>query len=147
MFNLTHSHQNENNYYLEDNFAFFYEDETSLLANRSYYDDLLTDFNHKIPKTSFFSLSSPFIYLIFIIISYLFLTMILLTFSLYKQRQTEVENFYFGDSDEDVERGKRHFAWKQHLIGKICKGDMQPLLNNNNNDERRKTDIFPIHIV
>ncbi|CAF1110940.1 unnamed protein product [Adineta ricciae] len=131
---------------MEDNSAFFYEDETSILTNRSYYDDLLTDFNHKIVKTSFFSLSSPFIYLLLIIICYLLLTVILLTFSLYKQRQTEVENFYFGDSDEDVERGKRHFAWKQHLIGKMCKGDMQPLLTNNA-DERRTTDVFPVHVV
>ena len=146
MFNSTRSHRSEDNYYIEDNFAFFYEDETSILANRSDYNDLLTDFNHKIPKTSFFSLSSPFTYLILIIISYLFLTAILLTFSLYKQRQADIENFYFGDSDEDVERGKRHFAWKQHLIGKICKGDMQPLLDNNT-DERRKTDIFPVHVV
>lgn len=143
MFNSTHSHRNEENYDVEDNFAFFYEDETSISANRSYYDDLATNFNHKITKTSFFSSSSPFTYLILIIISYLLLTMILLTFSLYKQRQTEVENFYFGDSDEDIERGKRHLAWKQHLIGKICKGDMQPLLT----DEPRETDIFPVLVV
>ncbi|UJR23914.1 hypothetical protein I4U23_026886 [Adineta vaga] len=146
MFNSTHNHHHDEIYYNEENFSFSYDDEPSISLNRSYYDDLFLNLNPKLTKTSFFSFSSPFTYIFLIIICYLILTIVLLTFTLYKQRQTEMENFYFGDSDEDIEQGKRHFAWKQFLIGKIRKGDMQPLLSNDF-DQQRKTDAFPIYIV
>lgn len=75
--------------------------------------------------------------------SYLILTIILLTFSLYKQRQTEIENFYYGDSDEEIEQGKRLLKWKKYLINKIRKGDMQPLITNQMQDSK----TFPLDIV
>ncbi|CAF1537990.1 unnamed protein product, partial [Adineta steineri] len=106
------------------------------------------ELNQKLTKTyssssSFLSFSSPFTYIFLIIVCYLILTIILLTFSLYKQRQMEIENFYFGDSDEDIEQGKRYLIWKQLLIRNIKKGDMEPLLSNSN--IQRET--FPMDIV
>ncbi|CAF1415470.1 unnamed protein product [Adineta steineri] len=140
---------NDDIYYNNENFPLTYDDNdynsSSLLFNRSYYDEL----NHKLTKTysssssSFLSFSSPFTYIFLIIVCYLILTIILLTFSLYKQRQMEIENFYFGDSDEDIEQGKRYLIWKQLLIRNIKKGDMEPLLSNSN--IQRET--FPMDIV
>lgn len=85
--------------------------------------------------------------MVMILIVYIFLTIVLLSFSLYKQRQTEMENFYFGDTEEDIQQGKRYFAWKQFLIGKIRKGDMKPLLNNDHEDENSKQSPFPLETV
>jgi hypothetical protein len=144
---------NDDTYYNIDNFPLSYEEDdfdSSLVSlNHSYHNDLISNLNHTLNKTnsiSIFSYSSPFTYIIFILIVYLFLTMILLTFSLYKQRQIEIENFYFGDTDEDIEQGKRYLAWKQLLIGKIRKGDIEPLLCHQN-DQQSKTTTFPLHLV
>ena len=100
----------------------------------------------------YFHFSSPFSYIILILIVYSLLTIILLSFSLYKQRQTEIENFYFGDTEEDIQQAKRSLIWKQLLIGKITKGDMEPLLFQTNSDSTQsnsdpKTATFPLHIV
>ena len=112
---------------LIDRFPSSYEDEQPFesiaVVNRSYYfDETMTT------TTRLTSLSSPFTSILTILIVYLLLTIILLAFSLYKQRQTEMENFYFGETDEEIEQGKRHAAWKRFLIGRIRKGDMRPLL-------------------
>lgn len=126
-----------------DTFPLSYEDDQfdSLLINRSVYEEIFKK-NSTSSSSSIFSFSSPFTFLFLIISSYLILTLILLTFSLYKQRQMEIENFYFGDTDEEIEQGKRHFQWKQFLIDRIEKGDMEPLLTNQN--EQR---TFPLDIV
>jgi hypothetical protein len=131
-----------------DTFPLSYEDDdfdssSSITLNRSYYDDFISHISNKTLTSSIFSYSSPFTYIILIIICYFILTLILLTFSLYKQRQTEIENFYFGDTNEEIERGKRYLAWKQLLIGKIKKGDMQPLLTDQQNNPR----TFPLDVV
>ncbi|CAF0971662.1 unnamed protein product [Rotaria sp. Silwood1] len=153
MLNSTIIHRNDDIYYNVDSFPLSYEeddfDSSSILLNRSYYDDILLNLNHTLNKTnlsSILSLSSPITYIIFIIISYLILTIILLTFSLYKQRRHEMENFYFGDTDEDIAQEKRYLAWKQLLIRKIKKGDMEPLLSDEN-DQQISTVTFPLHIV
>jgi hypothetical protein len=153
MLNTTIFYQNYEDYYNTDSFPLSYEeddfDSSSILLNRSYYDDFLLNLNHTLNKTtssSILSLSSPFTYIILIIISYLILTILLLTFSLYKQRQTETEDFYFGDTDEDIEQEKRYLIWKQFLIGKIKKGDMKPLLLDRN-DQQINTGTFPLYVV
>ena len=146
MLNSTQFKQTNDVYYNTDNFPLSYEeddfDSSSLTLNRSYYDDILINFNRTLNKTTL-SLSSPFTIIIFIIISYLILTIILLIFSLYKQRQTEIENFYFGDTEEEIEQGKRTLAWKKLLIQKIQKGDIQPLLFN----EQNNSQTFPLDVV
>ncbi|CAF0769217.1 unnamed protein product [Rotaria sordida] len=154
MLNSTIIHRNNDVYYNVDSFPLSYEednfDSSSILLNHSYYDDILLNLNHTLNKTnslSILSLSSPLTYIIFIIISYLILTIILLTFSLYKQRRNEIENFYFGDTDEDIAQEKRYLAWKQLLIGKIKKGDMEPLLSDENDQQQISTGTFPLHIV
>jgi len=154
MLNSTIFKQNDDVYYNTDRFPLSYEeddfDSSSISLNRSYYDDILLNFNHTLHKINSFpllSFSSPFTYIILIIICYLILTIILLTFSLYKQRQTEIENFYFGDTDEDIERGKRYLAWKQLLIRKIKKGDMEPLLSNKNDQQINTGSTFPLYVV
>lgn len=141
MFNSTRFNDIYDN---SDTFPLSYEDDhldsSSSTFNRSFYDDFVSlHFNESTSSSSLFSYSSPFTYLILIILTYLFLTFILLTFSLYKQRQMENDHFDFSDTDEDVEQGKRYFFWKQLLIGKIAKGDMKPLLTD------RTT--FPLKIV
>lgn len=146
---------NSDVYDIVDTFPFSYEDDhvdSSLTTtlNRSYYDDLISShlnevLNSNSTSTSIFSFSSPFTYLILIIISYFILTLILLTFSLYKQRQMEIDNFYFGDTDEEIEQNKRHFLWKQFLIGKIQKGDMEPLLLDRTDQSQQRT--FPLYLV
>jgi hypothetical protein len=149
MLNTTMINRNSDVYYAPDSFPLSYEeddfDSSSLSLNRSYYDDIISNSN-KTNSITFLSLSSPFTYIIFIIISYLILTIILLTFSLYKQRQTEIENFYFGDTDEEIEQGKRYLSWKQFLIRKIQKGDMKPLLSNENN-QQTNPGTFPNYVV
>ena len=144
MFNSTRINEIYSN---SDTFPLSYEDDhadSSSTFNRSYYDDFISLHFNETNSSSIFSSSSPFTYLILIIFTYLVLTFILLTFSLYKQRQMENENFYFGDTDEDIQQGKRHFFWKQFLIGKIGKGDMKPLLIDQTDEERR---TFPLKIV
>ncbi|CAF2615270.1 unnamed protein product [Rotaria sp. Silwood2] len=69
-----------------------------------------------------------------------------MAYSLYKQRRSEMENFYFGDTDEDIAQEKRYLAWKQLLIGKIKKGDMEPLLSDGI-DQQISTSTFPLRIV
>lgn len=153
MFNTTIFNQTNEVYYNTDSFPLSYEeddfDSSSITLNRSSYDDVFFNLNYTLNKTNLsllLSLSSPFTYIIIIIVSYLILTIILLTFSLYKQRQTEIENFYFGDTDEDIQRGKRYLLWKQFLIKKIKKGDMKPLLSNQN-DQEINTGTFPLYVV
>jgi hypothetical protein len=150
MLNLTKFTRINDVYYNTDTFPLSYEDDdfdsSSMTLNRSYYDDFLSHSLNKTTTSSLFSFSSPFTYIILIIVSYLILTIILLTFSLYKQRQTEIENFYFGDTDEEIERGKRYLAWKQLLIRKIKKGDMEPLLTNRN-DQQINPRTFPLDVV
>jgi len=154
MLNSTIFNRNNDVYYNPDHFPLSYEeddfDSSSISLNRSYYDDILLNYNHTLHKTNSFpllSFSSPFTFIILIIICYLILTIILLTFSLYKQRQTEIENFYFGDTDEDIEQGKRYLAWKQLLIRKIKKGDMEPLLSNRNDQQINTGSTFPLYVV
>ena len=141
MFNTTMINGNND----VDSFPLSYEedhfDSSSISLNRSFCEEILLNLN-KTTSSIIFSFSSPFTILIFIIISYLILTIILLIFSLYKQRQTEIENFYFGDTEEDIEQGKRYLRWKQYLIQKIQKGDIKPLLTTENNPE-----TFPVYIV
>lgn len=139
--------RNDEPYYSGETLPLSYEDDgpdaSSMSLNRSYYDDLLPNLHAKLNKTTspaFLSFTSPFTYMFLVLVCYLLLTIVLLTFSLYKQRQTEMENFYFGDSDEEIERGKRQLTWKRLLIGKIRKGDMEPLLTNT-------TETFPTEIV
>jgi hypothetical protein len=106
-----------------------------------------------ISLSSILNFSTPFSYIFLILIVYLILTIILLSFSLYKKRQTEIENFYFGDNEEDIQQAKRCLIWKQLLIEKITKGDMEPLLietysdSNYQIDSKSKTQTFPLHIV
>jgi hypothetical protein len=149
-------------YYYADSFPLPNDDDEFNidLTNRTYYDDYALNSNQTFNLTnsnvlslsSIFSFSSPFSYIILILIVYSLLTLILLSFSLYKQRQTEIENFYFGDNEEDIEQTKRSLIWKQLLIGKITKGDMEPLLfqthsDSNQFDSESKTATFPLHIV
>ncbi len=149
-------------YYDGDNFPLSYEDNdwNIDLTNRTYYDDYILNNSQTFNLTnsnvltfeSIFSFSSPFSYIILILIVYSILTLILLSLSLYKQRQTEIENFYFGDTNEEIEQAKRSFIWKQVLIEKITKGDMEPLLVETHSDSdgadgESKTSTFPLHIV
>ena len=76
----------------------------------------------------------------------------LLSLSLYKQRQIEIENFYFVDTEEEIEKAKRCLIWKQSLIGRITKGDMEPLLidtysNSDGMTSESKTVNFPLQLV
>ena len=152
--NLTIRSQIDDSYESIDDFpSSSYEDETfdssSISINRSFYDDFSSQFTQISTKNSTtfsLTLSSPFTYLISILVVYILLTIILLSFSLYKQRQTEVENFYFGDTDEEIEQTKRSVVWKQFLIGKIQKGDVQPLLLNQD-DAMCQTNKYPLQIV
>lgn len=150
-------------YDYSDIFPLPYEDND--LNNRTYYDDyyFLNNINNNqtnnlttsdtITLSSILTFSTPFSYIFLILIVYLILTIILLSFSLYKQRQTEIENFYYGDNDEDVQQTKRSLLWKKFLIDKISKGDMEPLLidtksnSSNENDYQMKSTTFPLHIV
>jgi hypothetical protein len=152
--NSTLRYSNNDFYDYSDNFPLPYEDED--LNNRTYYDDYLFNNNQTLNLTnsddylSIFSFSSPFSYIFFILIIYLILTIILLSFSLYKQRENEIENFYFGDTEEEIQQTKRYLLWKQLLIGKIRKGDMEPLLidtYSNGQDSQSKTATFPLQIV
>jgi len=157
--NSTLINSNNDLYDYSDNFPLPYIDEE--LTNRTYYDDYFLNINQtfNVTKSDVISLSSilnfstPFSYIFLILIVYLILTIILLSFSLYKQRQTEIENFYFGDNEEDIQQAKRCLVWKQLLIDKITKGDMEPLLietysdSNHQIDSKSKTQTFPLHIV
>jgi hypothetical protein len=154
--NSTLQYSNNDLYDYSDSFPLPYEDED--IINRTYYDDYIFNNNQTFNLTnsdllslsSIFSFSSPFSYIFFILIIYLILTIILLSFSLYKQRQNEIENFYFGDTEEEIEQGKHYLLWKQLLIGKIRKGDMEPLLidtYSDGQDLQSKTTTFPLQIV
>jgi hypothetical protein len=157
--NSTLINPNNDLYDYLDNFPLPYEDYD--LTNRTFYDDYLLNGNQTFNLTnsdltslsSIFTFSSPFSYIFLILIVYLILTIILLSFSLYKQRQTEIENFYFGDTEEDIQQAKRCLVWKQLLIGKITKGDMEPLLVETYSDSTDQIDLepktatFPLHIV
>jgi len=147
MLNSTFANQSNNDFdYNTDIFPLSYDDDgfdsSAIRLNHSFYDDILSNYNSTLNKTNS-SNSSPFTFMILIVMSYLILTIILLTFSLYKQRQTEIENFYYGDSDEEIEQGKRLLKWKKYLINKIRKGDMQPLITNQMQDSK----TFPLDIV
>jgi hypothetical protein len=155
--NSTLNNLNNDFYYYSDHFPLPYEDDD--LINGTYYDDYLLNNNETFNLTnsdlissSIFSFSSPFSYIFLILIVYLILTVILLSFSIYKQRQSDIENFYFGDTEEDIKQAKHRLIWKQLLINRIRKGDMEPLLietYNNSNDinSLSKKSTFPIHIV
>ena len=160
--NSTLANRSDDLYYDSDRFPLSYEDHdvNTDLINQTYYDDFLLNENSTLSinngdllsLSSIFSLSSPFSYILLILCVYLILTLILLSFSLYKQRQTDIENFYFGDTDEDVQQAKRTVAWKQLLIGKIRKGDMEPLLMQSTSDadvtdDRCQSTTFPLHVV
>lgn len=119
-------------------------DLSSTSINRSFYGDLPSTLNQTSKSVS--SLSSPFHYLVTILVFYLLLTVVLLSFSLYKQRQTEIENFYFGDTEEEIEQGKRSLILKKFLIDKIDKGDVKPLLSEHN-DKDLSTNKYPLNVV
>ena len=132
-----------------DQFPLAYDDRESS-SNQTFYDDFLFAISNRtasnsssssVDLPSIFSPSSPFAYIIFILIVYLILTFVLLTFSLYKQRQHDLANF---SDDEEIEQSKRTLAWKQLLIGKITKGDMEPLLFSTVEDN---PSTFPLHLV
>lgn len=134
-----------------DQFPLAYDDRESS-SNQTFYDDFLFAISNRttsnssssVDLPSIFSPSSPFAYIIFILIVYLILTFVLLTFSLYKQRQHDLANFDDGETDEEIEQSKRTLAWKQLLIGKISKGDMEPLLFSTVEDN---PSTFPLHLV
>ena len=126
-----------------DHFPSPYED-----FDETYYDNFIFNNNQTFNLTKFdilslssiFSFSNPLSYIIFILITYLILTFILLLLSLYKQRQYS----YF----EDINKIKRCLLWKQTLIGKITKGDMEPLLvETYSNSDQSKIMTFPLEIV
>ncbi|CAF1417770.1 unnamed protein product [Adineta steineri] len=157
--NSTLIDRNNDLYYYADNFPLPYEDEewNIDLTNRTYYEDYILNTNqtYNITNTdvlslsSIFSFSSPFSYILLILMVYSTLTIILLSLSLYKQRRTEIENFYFGDTEEEIQQAKRALICKQILIEKISKGDMEPLLvsDSDGTDSESKTSTFPLHIV
>ncbi|CAF1257821.1 unnamed protein product [Rotaria sordida] len=160
--NSTLINRNDVHDYYADNFPLPYEDDDANLdlTNQTYYDDYLINNNQTFNLTNFdvlslssiFSFSSPFSYIILILIVYAILTVILLSLSLYKQRQVEMENFYYGDTQEEIEKAKRCLVWKQLLIGKITKGDMEPLLidtysNSDGISSESNTATFPLQIV
>ncbi|CAF2322754.1 unnamed protein product [Rotaria sp. Silwood2] len=148
--------------YYADNFPLPYEDDDLNfdITNQTYYDDYIINNNQTFNLTnsdvlslsSIFSFSSPFSYILLILIVYAILTLILLSLSLYKQRQVEMENFYYGDTQEEIEKAKRCLVWKQLLIEKITKGDMEPLLvepysNSDEINSESKAATFPLEIV
>ena len=146
-------YRNDDKYDSRDSFLPSYQQDTFpssfVLLNHSYNDNFLLNLNYSFNKTDSYTIinfSSPFTYLILITISYLILTVILLVFSLYRQREIEIENFYFGDTVEDIQQEKRYAAWKKLLIGKIKKGDMEPLLSDRNH-QFTNSGRFPSHIV
>lgn len=112
-------------------------DSTMDFLNRTYYEDILvneyrtstTNVTDLPSSLSLLSLSSPFSYIILILAIYFVLTLILLVFSLYKQRRSDFDYFYSGEHEDDSRQSKQRLAWKRLLIGKIRKGDMQPLLS------------------
>lgn len=149
--------------YYVDRFPLPSEDDDFNLdgSNQTFYDDFIVnetriwnETNLDVPSfSSIFSFSSPFSYIILILFVYLILTLILLSFSLYKQRQNDVEHFCYGETEEELQQAKRTLAWKQFLIGKISKGDMEPLLSNKDSsiqdqiENESNTATFPLHIV
>jgi hypothetical protein len=157
--NATAITRSDDLYYYADNFPLPYDDEEWNIdsSNRTYYDDYLFGNNQTLNLTNadvfsystILSFSSPFSYILLILIVYSILTVILLSLSLYKQRRTEIENFYFGDTDEEVERAKCSLVWKQLLIEKISKGDMEPLLvsDSESTESDSKATAFPLHLV
>lgn len=156
-FNSTSNSSNNIYYDYSDTFPLSYENDqlTNRTSDEDYFVNLNETFNQNnsdsISLTSLLTFSTPFSYIFLILIVYLILTMILLTFSLYKQRQSEIENFDFGDTDDDIEQAKRTFKWKEFLIKKIAKGDMEPLLTerNSTNQEHLQTRFspFPLQTV
>lgn len=149
-------------YYDTDNFPLAYEENDLYfdIANQTFYDEYNINNNQTLNLTNLnvlslppiFSFSSPFSYIFLILIVYLILTLILLSLSLYKQRQVEMENFYYGDTQEDIDNAKRRLALRQSLIGKITKGDMEPLLietysNLDGINSESKSTTFPLEIV
>lgn len=157
--NSTINYLNNDLYDYSDHFPLPYEDES--ITNQTYYDDYVlytnqtfnTTYSDPTTLSSLLSFSSPFSYIFLILIAYLILTIILLSFSLYQQRQIGIENFHFSDTEEENEQIKRWLDWKQLLIGKITKGDMTPLLIDTSSnstdviDSERKTATFPLQIV
>ena len=157
--NSTINNLNNDLYDYSDHFPLPYDDES--VTNQTYYDDYVLFGNQTFNSTysdlttfsSILSFSSPFSYIFLILVAYLILTTILLSFSLYQQRQIEIENFHFPDSEEETEQVKRWLDWKQLLIGKITKGDMTPLLTDislDSTDEiefKHKTANFPLQVV
>lgn len=137
--------------YYADRFPLSNDDEDFQIdvSNRTFYDDFIVNETQSwnettidIPSLStIFSFSSPFSYIILILFVYLILTLILLSFSLYKQRQNDVENFYYGETEEEIQQAKRTLEWKQFLIGKISKGDVEPLLLT------KTSSMYPTEIV
>ena len=145
--------RNNDQDYSRDSFLPLYQQDvlptSFVLLNHSYYNNFLLNLDYSLNRTDSYAIinfSSPFAYLILITISYLILVVILLAFSLYRERKIEIENFYFGDTDEDIQQEKRYAAWKQLLIKKIKKGDMELLLSDRNHPFTNPG-TFPSHIV
>ncbi|CAF1083714.1 unnamed protein product [Didymodactylos carnosus] len=90
----------------------------------------------------------PFIYIFIILSIYILLTILLLAFSIYKQRQND--EYYF----DTIEKENNCLHLKCSLIKNISKGDMEPLLNDysiithdNNDTTIDLTSRFPLRIV
>lgn len=124
------------------------------LTNQTDYDDFIlnespawnssnTDLN---PLLSIFSASSPFSYIIFVLIVYFVLTVFLLSFSLYKQRRSDLDNFYYAENEDEIQLTKRTWAWKQYLIGQIRKGDMEPLLSDRISAESNRLEQIQLNL-
>lgn len=159
LINSTINYLNNDLYDYSDHFPMPFDDET--MTNQTYYDDYVlfnnqtfnSNYSDLTTLSSLLSFSSPFSYIFLILVAYLILTTILLSFSLYQQRQIGIENNHFSDSEEETEQSKRWLDWKQLLIGKITKGDMTPLLTNTSSDStdeiesKSKTVTFPLQIV
>lgn len=159
---LNSTSNSSNNVYYDytDNFPLSYDNEE--VINRTYYDDYFLSVNQTFNSTStdftllssILHFSTPFSYIFLILLVYFVLTIVLLSFSLYKQRQSDIENIYSDEFDDNAEQNKRLLRWKQLLINRIDKGDMEPLLKpetqSDSNHEKQLqliSSTFPLEIV
>ncbi|CAF1129256.1 unnamed protein product [Didymodactylos carnosus] len=126
----------------------YYPTDDILLINNTNLSSLYDDYIYSSSPSSSLSFG-PFIYIFIILCVYILLTVILLAFSIYKQRQND--EYYF----DSTEKENNSMNWKRFLISKMRKGDMEPLLNdqsittddNNDNDDSTSISNFPLKIV
>lgn len=159
---LNSTPNSSNNIYYDyiDTFPLSYDNEE--VTNRTYYDEYFLSVNQTFNSTStdftllssILHFSTPFSYIFLILLVYFVLTIVLLSFSLYKQRQSDIENVYSDEFDDNTDKNERLLRWKQLLINRIDKGDMEPLLKpetpSNSNHEKQSqliSSTFPSEIV